>query len=374
MSKSGKKHSILFLIFLLFFTSASNATSFDNNKALYEQKKFSQAFPLIKEEAKKGDANAQFLLGKMYQRGEGTSVNINKAVYWYTQSANHNNADAQNNLANLYANGYGVKKDLKQAFELYSKSANQGKVSAQFNLGIMYQKGEYVKQDNKKAFDLFRQAAESGDSDAQYNVAVSYTEGRGIPQDYTQALYWYEKAAAQDNTLAQHALGIVYRNGEGVPVDVDKAIYWYKKAAAKGYTDSMWNLSTIYLPEDIHDVKGWEEVHHWYTLGMQHGDKTNAPLGMGLIYLLGRGNYTVDSGKAGALFTLAAENGNADAWYWLGVMEEYGFGRPQNEEKAMALYRKAADAGVEPAINRLEHGHRDWSMKLFKALRPLFGP
>lgn len=374
MSSLKRRVTLFLAIFLCSSGLLAIAGNLEKGITLYDTKKFNEAFPLIEKEARQGNAKAEFYLAMMYDYGNGTKQNTKKAVYWYKKSAAQGNPKAMYNLAYMYSHGTGVETDSKKAFELYQQSAEKGIPEAQFNLALMYAKGKGTGQDYVKAFQWFHKAALQGNDDAQYNVAVSYTEGRGIPQDYTQALYWYEKAAAQDNTLAQHALGIVYRNGEGVPVDIDKAVYWYKKAAAKGYTDSMWNLSTIYLPQDIHDIKGWEEVHHWYTLGMQHGDKTNAPLGMGLIYLLGRGNYTVDSDKAGALFTMAAENGNANAWYWLGVMEEYGFGRPQNEEKAMALYRKAADAGVEPAINRLEHGHRDWSMKLFKALRPLFGP
>ena len=374
MSSLKRRVTLFLAIFLCSSGLLAIAGNLEKGITLYDTKKFNEAFPLIEKEARQGNAKAEFYLAMMYDYGNGTKQNTKKAVYWYKKSAAQGNPKAMYNLAYMYSHGTGVETDSKKAFELYQQSAEKGIPEAQFNLALMYAKGKGTGQDYVKAFQWFHKAALQGNDDAQYNVAVSYTEGRGIPQDYTQALYWYEKAAAQDNTLAQHALGIVYRNGEGVPVDIDKAVYWYKKAAAKGYTDSMWNLSTIYLPQDIHDIKGWEEVHHWYTLGMQHGDKTNAPLGMGLIYLLGRGNYTVDSDKAGALFTMAAENGNANAWYWLGVMEEYGFGRPQNEEKAMALYRKAVDAGVEPAINRLEHGHRDWSMKLFKALRPLFGP
>ena len=334
----SKKLFFLLFVMLCMMSSSSLAGNLEKGIALYENKQFNTAFPLIKNEAKQGDAYAQFLLGVMYRWGKGTPKNLECAIYWYTKSANQGNPKAQNNLANLYINGIGVEKNAQKAYDFYSLSAAQGTAEAQFGLGMMYRSGD------------------------------------GIQQDYSKALALFNAAATQEHVLSMHVLGLMYQFGEGVPIDIDKAVYWYKKAAAKGYTDSMWNLSTIYLPEDIHDIKGWEEVHHWYTLGMQHGDKANAPFGLGLIYLLGRGNYTIDNDKAASLFTLAAENGKADAWYWLGVMEEYGFGRPQNEEKAMALYRKAADAGVEPAINRLEHGHRDWSLKLFKKLRPLFGP
>ena len=338
MFPPGKYRSVLLMVFLFLLASVAAASPLQKGISLYESKQFQEAFPLIEKEAQNGNAEAQYYLGRMYRWGEGTHQDLDKAFHWYSKGAKQGNRKAQNNLAFMYFNGLGVQKDLKKAFELYTLSAEQGTAAAQFNLGMMYRDGIGVQQDYSTAFDLFSKAAASGDK------------------------------------MAMHAIGQVYHFGEGVPVNLDNAIFWYKKAAAQGYAPSMANLGALYYPEDVNDTQSWEEAHKWYTLAIEHGDKTNAPFGLGLIYLFGRGNYTIDNDKAASLFTLAAENGKADAWYWLGVMEEYGFGRPQNEEKAMALYRKAADAGVQPAINRLEHGHRDWSMKLFKALRPLFGP
>ena len=86
---------------------------------------------------------------------------------------------------------------------------------------------------------------------------------------------------------------------------------------------------------------------------MQHGDRKNAPFGMGLFYMMGWGNTPKDYPKAAGLFTLAAENGKEDGWYWLGVMEENGFGRPADKDRAFELYRKAASLGSEAAIRRL---------------------
>ncbi len=323
---------------LLYFPVFVKSENIEKGIKLYKNKEFKEALPLIEKEAKSGNAEAQFILAKMYDFGEGVNKMPQKALYWYEKSAEQGNPKAQNNLAYMYSNGEGVNKSIKKAFILYSLSANQGLSAAQFNLGLMYSKG------------------------------------KGIDQDYKKALFWYKKSAEQNYTKAFHALGVAYQNGEGVPANRDEAIRWYKKAAAQGYARSMANLGSLYYPEDAGDLESWDEAYKWYSMAIDHGDRKNAPLGLGLIHLFGSGRYPVDNAKAYSLFTLAAENGRADGWYWLGVMEEYGFGRPQDEERAMELYKKAANAGVEPAINRLEHGHQDWSLHLFKAIRPLFTP
>ena len=370
-----KKRCVIAITLLLFVaTSMALAGNLKKGIELYDQKKFSEAFQIIQKEAKTGNAEAQYYLGKMYRKGEGVQQDNRQAVYWYTKSVEQGNRKAQNNLAVMYDNGFGVEKDLKKAFELYSQSAAQGTTAAQFNLGMMYRDGQGVKKNYVKAFELFSLAADGGNVRAQNALAILYTQGKGTQRDYTKALYWYRKSADKGYDEAQHAMGVVYQNGEGVPANRDEAIKWYKKAAAQGYARSMANLGSLYYPEDASDTQSWDEAYKWYSLAVEHGDKKNAPLGLGLIHLFGSGRYPVDNAKAYSLFTLAAENGRADGWYWLGVMEEYGFGRPQNEERAMELYRRAADAGVKPAINRLEHGHQDWSLQLFKTLRPLFTP
>ncbi len=318
MYKPQNSTSIFLCIIFFLFCSSVFANSLEKGISYYENNNFDKAFPIIKTEALKGDSEAQFLTAKMYESGKGTKLDLKQAAYWYSKGAMQGNSKAQNNLANLYADGKGVKKNLYKAVKLYLQSAKQGNSIAQNNLGLMYRKGE------------------------------------GTKKDYSKSLYWNKKAAEQGDIYGIHAVGLAYHLGMGVPVDRSEAIKWYKRAADKGFTPSMWNLSTLYLPEDNPgDAKRWDEVYKWYAMGMQHGDKKDAPFGMGLIYVMGWGNYPKDYPKASQLFTLAAENGKADGWYWLGVMEENGFGRAADKDKASELYRKAASLGSDPAIRRL---------------------
>ena len=374
--KSFKKIiPILFYLFLCASLCSAIAGNLEKGVELYNQKKFTEAFFIIETEAKKGDGEAQFLLGKMYDFGNGTKKNLNKAVYWYRKGAERGNAKAMFNLALMYSTGEGVNKDLKQAHKFYLKSAESGNDAAQFNLALMYLNGEGVQQNYKKAYEWFYKAALQGDKVAQYNIGLMYKKGVGVQQDYSRAFYWYKKSAEQNYSDAEYALGLIYQRGLNVPVNRDEAIKWYKKAADQGHITSMYNLASMYLPEDDpSDASRWDEVYKWYALAMEHGDRKNAPFGMGLIYLFGRGNYPIDNQKAAELFTLSAENGKVDSWYWLGVMEEYGFGRPYNTEKAFELYRKAAALGSGPAIRRLNMKEPDPTVKLFHFVKDLFEP
>lgn len=321
------------------FVSNVSASDIEKGIALYDQKKFIYAFPVIEKEAIKGNSEAQYYLGRMYRWGEGTNVDLKKAVYWYAKGADQGNRKAQNNLGIMYANGLGVKKDLKKAIKLYTLSAAQGTAAARFNLGTMY------------------------------------LEGKGINQDYFKALDLFRQAASQEHVRAMYMIGLSYHLGMGVPVDFNEAIKWYKLAALKGDVDSMWNLAAIYMPEyGSTDIQAWNEVYKWSSLALEYGDKQNAPLGLGLIYLFGFGNYESDNRKAEQYFTMAADHGRADAWYWLGYMHENGLGIPVNITKAFEYYKKGAEAGFQPAAKRLAQRDTPGKVDFIYLLKKLSSP
>jgi len=72
------------------------------------------------ERALKGDAEAQFDLGKNYETGRiGLPKDIAQAEHWYREAANQGDPFAQASLAILYDFGKGVPKDAVQALMWY---------------------------------------------------------------------------------------------------------------------------------------------------------------------------------------------------------------------------------------------------------------
>ena len=86
----------------------------------------------------------------MYHNGRGVPQDYEKAIDWFTKSAEQNNAWAQNNLGLMYKNGRGVPQDYEKAIDWYTKSAEQYFAWAQYNLGLMYHNGRGVPQDYEK--------------------------------------------------------------------------------------------------------------------------------------------------------------------------------------------------------------------------------
>lgn len=61
-----------------------------------------------------------------YNSGYGTSRDMEKAIYWYTEAANDGNAHAMSNLAYCYYYGNGVAKDHKKALYYFEQAAHKG--------------------------------------------------------------------------------------------------------------------------------------------------------------------------------------------------------------------------------------------------------
>lgn len=114
--------------------------------------------------AKRNDPKAFTNLGYMYERGKGTEINYQKALFWYKKGAEKNYAPAINNLAHMYQKGYGVEKDHIKAVNYLRQAAKLKDSVAWFNLGIAYQKGKGVEKDLKEALNCYKKSAKYGNN------------------------------------------------------------------------------------------------------------------------------------------------------------------------------------------------------------------
>ena len=131
------------------------------------------SFNALLEKAEKGDAHAQYLLGRRYYFGDGVTRNREKAVEWHTRAANQGHATAQYVLGLMYSADEGVHQDTRKAVAWISRSAEQGLAEAQYTLGMMYLTGENVPHDPEKAVELLRKAAAQGNEGAMKHLSES---------------------------------------------------------------------------------------------------------------------------------------------------------------------------------------------------------
>jgi hypothetical protein len=125
-----------------------------------------------------------------YQRGDyATALRL-----WHLL-AERGDADAQFHLGVVYESGQGVLRSDAEAIKWYRKAAEQDHAVAQFNLGVMYAKG--VSPNYGEAALWYRLAADHGLAGAQFNLGMMHVEGQGVSQDYVQGHMWLDLAAAQ---------------------------------------------------------------------------------------------------------------------------------------------------------------------------------
>ena len=132
---------------------------------------YKKAYELAFSKARAGDPFAQFVVGKIFDYGNGgVTQDQVKAVWWYRQAA------------------------------------EQGYPGAQFNMGNCYQLGEGVKENKSHAVYWYRQAAIQGDADSQYMLGLCYASGEGVNKNSAKAIEWFKKSSKQGHRLAQHIL------------------------------------------------------------------------------------------------------------------------------------------------------------------------
>ncbi|MEM7582608.1 MAG: caspase family protein [Acidobacteriota bacterium] len=74
-------------------------------------------------QAKAGDAEAQYYVGQIFEKGLGTTADYASAAEWYRKAAEQSYAAAQTSLGYLYEEGLGVTRDEVEALNWYRKAA-----------------------------------------------------------------------------------------------------------------------------------------------------------------------------------------------------------------------------------------------------------
>ena len=122
---------------------------------------------------KRGDAAAEYFLGRAYFLGKDVAQDYSKAAELFRKAAEQGNAQAQNDLGAMFENGLGVERDLTEAVNWFTRSAEQGDANGQFNLGRMYATGSGVDVDLVKAYQWLSLSGAQGESAARTLLAAT---------------------------------------------------------------------------------------------------------------------------------------------------------------------------------------------------------
>ena len=162
--------------------------------------------------AARGDAEAQYRLALLHERGVEVERDLAAAAKWYRRAAEQGHARAQFKLASYYRQGRLNGVDLAEAKHWYARAADQGLARARYNLGVLVERGIGGEPDPKRAAELYRQAASGGVAAAHMSLGLLYIAGDGVANDPVTALAHLIRAAEGDVPGADQARRQVARD------------------------------------------------------------------------------------------------------------------------------------------------------------------
>ena len=338
-----------------------------------------QRFKKYLSEAKKGDMDSQYKLATMYQFGNGTSMDHEKAIKWYKKASDQGHPSSLSMLNTLKGTeesyepldeefdlareserlarqreeeeaGLSIEELKEREKELEKKEmhvdAENGDLSAQSNLATDY----FLDQEPTKAFKWALLASKQGDASSQHTLGVLYKRGfSGQKANIKEAVKWLTKSANQGDELAQEELFEMYYDGDGVPKDNKKAIKWLKERANNS-PYAQHQLAMMYEKgEGV--TKDYKQMMKWLIKAAKN-DLTHAQVTLFVIYYYGDKGVLKDYKEAVKWIAKAAEaddtpfeNFNTWAQAKLAGMYYRGEGVSKDYKKAEKYYRKAAEGG-----------------------------
>ncbi len=362
--------------------------------SLFIHDQVTDAYPLFKKLATRGNRRAMYFMGEYYRNGwAGLPVNEKLGFHYHHLGSEKGDLLCQLNLA--YEDGANREKMVKEIVPKIVPLAQAGDIAAEDELGgalkaefwlkkaikdgywrAAYQYEDQYEDDAQKQSQIidyletvyrmhgdhageaanrigliyhgqknyvkqvewYKKSAEEGYDWGMSNLGMCYRDGAGVQEDQEQAIAWFKKAyelhgeAAGD---AANGIGLIY-NKQGNHV---KKLEWYKKSAEEGYDWGMYNVACCYRDgEGVQEDR--EQAIAWFKKAYElHGDAAgDAANQIGLIY-----NKQGNDAKEFEWMRNGAEEGFDWCMRNLGMCYQCGRGTRQDYEKAREWYQKAID-------------------------------
>ncbi len=184
-----KKVAVMIAIFAG-FAFAIQADEFGNDfgdgVAAYSLQKYDRAREIWQPLAEGGNADAQYRLAELYERGLGGNADATIAANWYAKATAQGHMNASVMYAGLLAEGRGIAKDTERSLTLYKTAAAKKHSGAAFHMGSLNLQGGRLDKNPARALAWFRCAA----------------GGQGMPGDLARAEVMVKRltAALRDDT------------------------------------------------------------------------------------------------------------------------------------------------------------------------------
>lgn len=328
---------------------------------LYEKSIKEGNTALLKQRAENASKNAfdAMLVGDCHEKGIGVKKDLLKAAKFYTYAADNGNVDGMRHAGICYLNA----KDNANALKYFEKGAKFGDHSCEYWAGKMLIDGMSVPVNKEQAVIYLLKAAEGGMPAAQNEIGTLYAEGNGVTKNLSQAVMWYSKSAMQGNVKGMWNYGNALKDGIGVDCDYDQALFWMAEAAQEGYQRTFAKMiaqmetdkSSPFL-NYVYGMKLYLIDGDFKAANNQFKKVSSAKIAEGeimqAVILASKRNEKPNAKKAAKNLEKLALS-DAEAAFYLASLYESGNGVAQDMNKAISLYRTAADMGYGKAQSHL---------------------
>lgn len=207
--------------------------------------------------ADRGEAEAQYRIGKLYERGEGVDADDFTAVRWFQRAAEGGHGRAALDLGWMISNGYGATRDLERAFFWFVVAKLRGATDAEIQIAALADdipataRAEIEARARSEAGDASAPPIQDAETDQDTLQTVRLDDPISLrrrfwnpwPPDYLNRL---EALAQRGDLLSQNLLGLaLVRRTDLNRRRIGRT--WLYQAARAGFPAAQYNLATLFL-------------------------------------------------------------------------------------------------------------------------------
>ena len=238
-----------------------------------------------------------------------------QAVHWYELAARQDSAHSKCWLAMFY---------YRQAQRNASRNLRQKGDRTQQKSGNEKVKPLDVDRFYAKAIDLAKSASDQGSPSGYYLLGFFHEHGIQRPsdeqtpntkaEDLALALEYYQGAAEKGLADAQYKLGFMYFSGQGVKPDIESAVDYFRQAAEQEHPAALNALGYCLVQywSPVHPRVDPNELEHYFSLAAEQGN-ADAQYNLAIYYLNRCGSLKKNADQAARLLGRAAAQGHQRA-------------------------------------------------------------
>ncbi len=311
-----------------------------------------------------------FMLAGKYAEPGTPHQNLQKAFDLYHSLTNSNHLGAQYRLGIMYMRGEGTLPDHAAGYTHIISAAEMGQrdaihwitlqaetrndPTAQMTLGRIFQKGVKGTPDIKGAIYFYQLAEDQNINEASLALGKIYLSELNL----SEALWHFALGSDRDNVECHRTLGDLYYNGEfGVQVNQHKALFYFERLALKGDAHGQYMAGHIYFGNIVGPL--YKKAFDYFTAAaLQNHMEAENFLGFMYLYNHGINPYLSVKDRIArglSLLIRSSEHGFNQSSYELGKLYQKGsIEIPKDRTKALAYYKKALDQGHPKATEKLK--------------------